>query len=100
MIERYPIVDKDAKLDSKELASFLANDGQLLLPMLELVEQAQCAIDELVRTRGRDGAGHNRSHSADECRAARRWSSICVNKSWRMTRAVKGPFFDLRFSSQ
>ena len=53
MSERYQIVSADANLDSKELATFLAKDGQLLLPMLNLVEQAQCAIDELVDVMGR-----------------------------------------------
>ena len=43
MSERYQIVSTDANLESKELATFLAKDGQLLLPMLDLVEQAQCA---------------------------------------------------------
>lgn len=53
MSERYQIVDADANLSSKELATFLAKDGQLLLPMLDLVEQAQCAIDDLVDVMGR-----------------------------------------------
>ena len=53
MSERYQIVSADANLESKELATFLAKDGQLLLPMLDLVEQAQCAIDELVDVMGR-----------------------------------------------
>lgn len=53
MTERYQIVSADANLDSKELATFLAKDGQLLLPMLDLVEQAQCAIDEVVDVMGR-----------------------------------------------
>ena len=53
MSERYQIVSTDAKLDSKKLATLLAKDGQLLLPMLDLVEQAQCAIDDLVDVMGR-----------------------------------------------
>ena len=53
MSERYQIVSTDANLESKDLAAFLARVGQLLLPMLDLVEQAQCAIDELVDVMGR-----------------------------------------------
>tara|TARA_A100001037_G_C15079901_1_gene603692 strand:- start:60 stop:1370 length:1311 start_codon:yes stop_codon:yes gene_type:complete len=53
MSERYPIHDFDSPLSSDELAQFLAQDGQLLLPMLDLVEQAQCAIDEVVDVMGR-----------------------------------------------
>ena len=56
MTERYQIVDGDANEglpDAKELARFLAKDGQLLLPMLDLIEHAQCAIDDLVDVMGR-----------------------------------------------
>jgi len=34
----YQIINKK---DSKELAKFLSKEGQLLLPMLELIEQAE-----------------------------------------------------------
>lgn len=53
MNQRYQIVANDALPDSKELAAFLAKDGQLLLPMLDLVEQAQVAIDDLIDVMGR-----------------------------------------------
>ena len=56
MTERYQIVSTNANdglPDSQKLAQFLAKDGQMLLPMLDLVEQAQCAIDELVDVMGR-----------------------------------------------
>lgn len=53
MAERYQIVSADANLNSKELARFLVKEGQLLLPMLELIEQAECAIDELIDVMGR-----------------------------------------------
>jgi hypothetical protein len=35
------------------IAGLLAKDGQLILPLLDLVEQAQCAIDDLVDVMGR-----------------------------------------------
>ena len=38
--------------DSRALANFLAKEGQLLLPMLELIEQAEAAIDELIDVMG------------------------------------------------
>ncbi len=53
MAERYQIVSADANLNSKELARFLVKEGQLLLPMLDLIEQAECAIDELIDVMGR-----------------------------------------------
>ncbi len=51
--ERYQIFDQDSPVDSQQLAAFLAKDGQLLLPMVELVEQAQCAVDEVIDVMGR-----------------------------------------------
>jgi len=39
--------------DSQEIAGLLAKDGQLILPLWDLVEQAQCAIDDLVDVMGR-----------------------------------------------
>ena len=41
------------KSDSKKLAQFLSREGQLLLPMLELITQAEMAVDELIDLTGR-----------------------------------------------
>lgn len=46
----YPIVQKD---DARSLASFLAKNGQVLLPMVELIEQSQVAEDEVIEVLGR-----------------------------------------------
>jgi transposase-like protein len=40
-------------LDSRSLAKFLAKEGQLLLPMVGLIEQAQTAVDEVIDVMGR-----------------------------------------------
>ncbi len=56
MTERYHVVstqDSPSTLDSSALADFLAKDGQLLLPMLDLIGNAQCAIDDLIDIMGR-----------------------------------------------
>ena len=48
MPKRYHVVSKSdipASLDSAALAGFLAKDGQFLLPMLDLIENAECAVD-------------------------------------------------------
>jgi putative transposase len=42
----------DAK-NSEKLARFLAGEGQLLLPMLDLITQAELAVDELIDVMGR-----------------------------------------------
>ena len=49
----YQVVDSTSKLGSRELAEFLAKDGQLLLPMLDLITQGQRAIDEVIDVMGR-----------------------------------------------
>jgi len=42
----------DAK-DSRHLAEFLAKDGQLLLPMLDLISRTEAAVDEVIDVAGR-----------------------------------------------
>ena len=46
----YQITDRK---NSRALARFLSGEGQALLPMLELIEQAEMAVDELVDVAGR-----------------------------------------------
>ena len=56
MSERYQVVsraDSHGPLDSQQLADVLAKDGQLLLPMLDLIEHAEAAIDDLIDVIGR-----------------------------------------------
>jgi transposase-like protein len=50
MKARYQIADRK---DSRALAQFLSGEGQALLPMLELIEQAEMAVDELIDVAGR-----------------------------------------------
>jgi putative transposase len=50
MKREYQVIDKK---DSKKLAHFLSQEGQLLLPMLELITQAEMAVDELIDVTGR-----------------------------------------------
>src|SRR3954464_438585 len=56
MTQRYhvvPLPDSPAPLDQQRLAQVLAQDGQLLLPMLDLIENARVAIDDLIDVMGR-----------------------------------------------
>lgn len=50
MKKDYQIISKK---DSKELANFLAKDGQWLLPMVDLIETAQTAVDDVIDVVGR-----------------------------------------------
>jgi len=56
MTQRYHVVpkpDSPSTLDPRGLADLLARDGQLLLPVLDLIENAQVAIDDLIDVMGR-----------------------------------------------
>ena len=50
MEKAYQIADRK---DSRELAKFLAKEGQLLLPMVDLISSARMAVDELIDVLGR-----------------------------------------------
>ena len=49
----YRIVHDTATASSRELADWLAKDGQLLVPLVELLEKGERAIDEVVDVMGR-----------------------------------------------
>ena len=56
MNEAYQVVsptDTGRLSASREVAGLFSKDGQLILPLVDLVEQAQCAIDDLVDVMGR-----------------------------------------------
>jgi len=46
----YQIADKT---DSRKLTEFLCKEGQFLLPMVELITEAEMAVDELIEVTGR-----------------------------------------------
>ena len=49
-MKAYRIVSRD---DSQSLAEYLTENGQILLPMVELIEGSRMAIDELIDVLGR-----------------------------------------------
>lgn len=56
MSEPYRVVshaDRRGTLDPQQLAQVLDRDGQLLWPMLDLIDNAQAAIDDLIDVMGR-----------------------------------------------
>jgi hypothetical protein len=56
MTQRYHVVslpDSFSALAPNRLARVLAQDGQLLLPVLDLIENAQAAVDDLIDVMGR-----------------------------------------------
>jgi hypothetical protein len=44
----YHTIRKQGQPNERELASFLAKNGQALSPMVDLIEQCQVACDELI----------------------------------------------------
>ena len=62
------------RADKRAVMEFLKREGQFLLPMLELVEQTEVAIDEVIQVMGR---ATNRSGSGDERRDRAPWRIGC-----------------------
>ena len=53
MKKTYHIVQRDAESSSAILEQFSKANGQILLPMVELITQARIAVDELIGEMGR-----------------------------------------------
>lgn len=53
MKKQYHAIRNQGKFNEQELATFLAKDGQGLLPMVELIEQGRMACDQLIDVTGR-----------------------------------------------
>ena len=53
MKRRYHTIDNQGKHNEQELTRFLVKNGQILLPLVELIEQSRTAVDDLIDTVGR-----------------------------------------------
>ena len=53
MKKPYKIVAGGSTPNRRELADWLAKDGQLLIPLVELLEKGERAIDEVIDVMGR-----------------------------------------------
>ena len=53
MKKSYHTIGKQGKVNEQELAGYLARSGQILLPMVDLIEQCHLACDELIDVTGR-----------------------------------------------
>ena len=53
MKRNYDTLDNQGKTNERRLAEFLTNNGQQLLPMVDLIAQSRIAIDDLVDAVGR-----------------------------------------------
>ena len=53
MRRNYHTIDKQGKVNARQLGEFLSKNGQQLLPMVDLIEQCRMACDELIDVAGR-----------------------------------------------
>ena len=53
MKRKYHTLDNRGKVNERKLAEFLAQNGQQILPMVELITESRMAIDDLVNAMGR-----------------------------------------------
>jgi len=62
----------EGKANEEKLAEFLSKNGQLLLPMVDLIEQCQWACDELIDVTGRAAIQAVLQLSAEQVAGGRR----------------------------
>ena len=53
MKRNYHTIEKQGKVNAEKLGKFLSKSGQLLLPMVDLIEHCRIACDELIDVAGR-----------------------------------------------
>ena len=53
MKRNYHVIDQQDKKAERELEQFCQANGQLLLPLVELMEQARLAVDQVIEQVGR-----------------------------------------------
>lgn len=53
MKRNYHTIASSGKVNERKLAEFLSRNGQLLLPMVDLIEQSRMAVEELIDVAGR-----------------------------------------------
>ena len=84
----YPIIDKT---DSKKLTEFLCKEGQLLLPLVELITHTQMALDELIDLTGRAAIEAVLTLSAQEVAGARHPGKKAGDIRWYGRRSTTVP---------
>jgi hypothetical protein len=88
----YHTVNKQGKVNEQKLAEFLSRSGQMLLPMVDLIEQCQWACDELIDVTGRAAFQEQScNYRLSRWREGRRnresagvetWFSMASNREW------------------
>jgi transposase-like protein len=83
----YHIVNRDAKSASATLEAFAKANGQILLPLVELITQARVAVDEVIHTIGRQTIETVLSLSAEEIAGPRTPGKASGDIRWHGSQA-------------
>lgn len=87
MKKTYHIVSRDSKSAAATLEQFTQANGQILLPLVELITQARVAVDEVISTVGRQTIETILTLSAQEIAGARTPGKNTGDIRWHGTQA-------------
>jgi len=87
----YQIIDK---MDSKKLSEFLCKEGQLLLPLVELVTRTEIALDEVIDITGRAAIEAVLTLSAQEVAGAKHPGKKAGTIRWHGRQSTTVPLSD------
>ena len=82
MKKTYHIVDRDERTATASIEQFAKSNGQLLLPLLELITQARVAVDEVISSIGRKTIETILTLSAEHVAGARTPGKISGDIRW------------------
>ena len=77
------------KVDSRKIAEFLSKDGQLLLPLLDLICNTEQAVDELIDVVGKAAIESLLLLSARQIAGPKQPDKITGNIYWMARQAVR-----------
>ncbi len=83
----YHIVNRDAQSASKSIQEFAQANGQILLPLVELVTQARVAVDEVIQSIGRQTIETILTLSAQEVAGVRAPGKLGGDVRWHGSQA-------------
>ena len=87
MKKTYHIVNRDAQSASKSIQEFAQANGQILLPLVELITQARVAVDDVIQSIGRQTIETILTLSAQEVAGARAPGKLGGDIRWHGSQA-------------
>ncbi len=82
MKKPYHIVSREAETAAASLEEFAKTNGQILLPLVELITQARLAVDEVIDSIGRQTIETILSLSAEQIAGPRTRARAAATSSW------------------